>query len=200
MFGPGASRIVAALIALAILSSASSMIIAGPRVYFAMAHDGGFSERFRHQDPPLRPYSRHLSAVRMGHRADSCLRGLRKDRRIHRRRNHDFFRRHSCSRHRTQDANTWCSAAFHDAGLSMDRSSVRRDVRLDSYLRGNHPFAGNPFGRGNRDWRASNLLAVFARCEGESPDFTFRTISQFVNSERSSARPRARFGAAHNRY
>ena len=46
MFGPGASRIVAVLIALAILSSASAMMIAGPRVYFAMARDGVFPRAF----------------------------------------------------------------------------------------------------------------------------------------------------------
>ena len=46
MFGPRASRIVAALIALAILSSASAMVVAGPRVYFAMARDGVFPRAF----------------------------------------------------------------------------------------------------------------------------------------------------------
>lgn len=46
MFGPTAPAIVAALIALAIVSSASAMIMAGPRVYFAMAHDGVFPRVF----------------------------------------------------------------------------------------------------------------------------------------------------------
>jgi APA family basic amino acid/polyamine antiporter len=46
MFGPHGSRIVTALIALAILSSASAMVVAGPRVYFAMAHDGVFPRAF----------------------------------------------------------------------------------------------------------------------------------------------------------
>jgi APA family basic amino acid/polyamine antiporter len=55
MFGPAASGIVAALIALAILSSASAMIMAGPRVYFAMAQDGVFPRAFamsRHRSGP----------------------------------------------------------------------------------------------------------------------------------------------------
>jgi APA family basic amino acid/polyamine antiporter len=42
MFGPRAAGIITALIALAILSSASAMVITGPRVYFAMARDGAF--------------------------------------------------------------------------------------------------------------------------------------------------------------
>src|SRR5262249_52498171 len=42
MFGPLAARAVAGVIALAILSSASAMVMAGPRVYFAMARDGVF--------------------------------------------------------------------------------------------------------------------------------------------------------------
>ena len=46
MFGQRGSRIVTALIALAILSSASAMVVAGPRVYFAMAHDGVFPRAF----------------------------------------------------------------------------------------------------------------------------------------------------------
>jgi basic amino acid/polyamine antiporter, APA family len=40
LFGSGAARLVAATIALAILSSASAMVLAGPRVYYAMARDG----------------------------------------------------------------------------------------------------------------------------------------------------------------
>jgi APA family basic amino acid/polyamine antiporter len=46
LFGPRATTMVAALIALAILSSASAMMMAGPRVYFAMARDGVFPEIF----------------------------------------------------------------------------------------------------------------------------------------------------------
>jgi APA family basic amino acid/polyamine antiporter len=42
LFGPAATHIVAAMMALSILASASAMIIAGPRVYFAMARDGLF--------------------------------------------------------------------------------------------------------------------------------------------------------------
>jgi APA family basic amino acid/polyamine antiporter len=40
MFGARAARIFAATIALAILSSASAMVMAGPRIYYAMACDG----------------------------------------------------------------------------------------------------------------------------------------------------------------
>jgi APA family basic amino acid/polyamine antiporter len=42
LFGPVASDVVAAMMAGSILASASAMIIAGPRVYFAMATDGLF--------------------------------------------------------------------------------------------------------------------------------------------------------------
>jgi APA family basic amino acid/polyamine antiporter len=42
LFGPAATHIVAGMMALSILASASAMIIAGPRVYFAMAADGLF--------------------------------------------------------------------------------------------------------------------------------------------------------------
>jgi APA family basic amino acid/polyamine antiporter len=42
LFGPAATHVVAAMMAGSILASASAMIIAGPRVYFAMAKDGLF--------------------------------------------------------------------------------------------------------------------------------------------------------------
>lgn len=42
MFGPFASHLVAATLALALLGSVSAMVVAGPRVYFAMARDGLF--------------------------------------------------------------------------------------------------------------------------------------------------------------
>jgi APA family basic amino acid/polyamine antiporter len=42
LFGPAAATLVAALLALAILNSASAMVIAGPRVYYAMARDRVF--------------------------------------------------------------------------------------------------------------------------------------------------------------
>jgi basic amino acid/polyamine antiporter, APA family len=42
LFGPTAAALVAALLALAILNSASAMVIAGPRVYYAMARDRVF--------------------------------------------------------------------------------------------------------------------------------------------------------------
>ena len=45
LFGPVATYLVAAMMALSILASASAMILAGPRVYFAMASDGLFPKR-----------------------------------------------------------------------------------------------------------------------------------------------------------
>ena len=42
MFGPFAAHLVAAILALALLGSVSAMVLAGPRVYFAMARDGFF--------------------------------------------------------------------------------------------------------------------------------------------------------------
>lgn len=45
LFGPVATHLVAAMMALSILASASAMIVAGPRVYFAMASDGLFPKR-----------------------------------------------------------------------------------------------------------------------------------------------------------
>jgi basic amino acid/polyamine antiporter, APA family len=46
LFGPRAAGFVSAMMALSIFTSASAMIIAGPRVYFAMASDGLFPKRF----------------------------------------------------------------------------------------------------------------------------------------------------------
>ncbi len=56
MFGPVATHLVAAMMALSILASASAMIVAGPRVYFAMASDGLLPKRLagihpRHGSP-----------------------------------------------------------------------------------------------------------------------------------------------------
>jgi len=45
LFGPMATNFVAAMMALSILASASAMILAGPRVYFAMACDGLFPRK-----------------------------------------------------------------------------------------------------------------------------------------------------------
>ena len=45
LFGPMATHFVAAMMALSILASASAMILAGPRVYFAMASDGLFPKK-----------------------------------------------------------------------------------------------------------------------------------------------------------
>ena len=45
LFGPVATHLVSAMMALSILASASAMILAGPRVYFAMASDGLFPKR-----------------------------------------------------------------------------------------------------------------------------------------------------------
>lgn len=46
LFGPVATHFVAAMMALSILASASAMVLAGPRVYFAMASDGLFPKSF----------------------------------------------------------------------------------------------------------------------------------------------------------
>ncbi|MBI4446441.1 MAG: amino acid permease [Acidobacteria bacterium] len=45
LFGPVATHVVAAIMALSILASASAMVLAGPRVYFAMAGDGLFPKK-----------------------------------------------------------------------------------------------------------------------------------------------------------
>jgi APA family basic amino acid/polyamine antiporter len=45
LFGPVATNIVAGMMALSILASVSAMILAGPRVYFAMASDNIFPKR-----------------------------------------------------------------------------------------------------------------------------------------------------------
>jgi len=45
LFGPKAAGVVSAMMALSILASASAMIVAGPRVYFAMASDGIFPKK-----------------------------------------------------------------------------------------------------------------------------------------------------------
>jgi basic amino acid/polyamine antiporter, APA family len=46
LFGPGVGTLVGLAIALGLLSVMSAMIMAGPRVYFAMARDGVFFRRF----------------------------------------------------------------------------------------------------------------------------------------------------------
>ena len=46
LFGPGFGRIVGTAIALGLLSVISAMVMAGPRVYYAMACDGVFFSRF----------------------------------------------------------------------------------------------------------------------------------------------------------
>ena len=45
LFGPVATHLVAGTMALSILASASAMVLAGPRVYFAMAADGLFPKK-----------------------------------------------------------------------------------------------------------------------------------------------------------
>ena len=45
LFGPLGAHLVSAMMAISILASASAMILAGPRVYFAMASDGVFPRR-----------------------------------------------------------------------------------------------------------------------------------------------------------
>lgn len=51
LFGAAATHIVAGMMALSILASASAMILAGPRVYFAMALDGLFPKRLARVHP-----------------------------------------------------------------------------------------------------------------------------------------------------
>jgi APA family basic amino acid/polyamine antiporter len=46
LFGEGAGKVLAALIALALISAVSAMIMAGPRIYMAMAEDGAFPRLF----------------------------------------------------------------------------------------------------------------------------------------------------------
>ena len=54
LFGGVATHVVAAMMALSILASASAMTIAGPRVYFAMAADGLFFKRMGNLHPLYR--------------------------------------------------------------------------------------------------------------------------------------------------
>src|SRR5207244_6989665 len=58
LFGPVATHVVAAMMAGSILAAASAMIIAGPRVYFAMAADGVFFKK----TGKLHPLNRSPSA------------------------------------------------------------------------------------------------------------------------------------------
>jgi APA family basic amino acid/polyamine antiporter len=46
LFGEGAGKVLAALIALLLISAVSAMIMAGPRIYMAMAEDGAFPRVF----------------------------------------------------------------------------------------------------------------------------------------------------------
>ena len=54
LFGPVATHVVAAMMAGSILAAASAMIIAGPRVYFAMAADGVFFKKTGNLHPLYR--------------------------------------------------------------------------------------------------------------------------------------------------
>ena len=60
LFGRGAEAAVSALIAFALLSSVSALIILGPRVYYAMARDGYFFRSFGEVDPVSRVPSRAI--------------------------------------------------------------------------------------------------------------------------------------------
>jgi APA family basic amino acid/polyamine antiporter len=51
LFGPAVTHLVAAAMALSILASASAMILAGPRVYYAMASDGLFPRKLAELHP-----------------------------------------------------------------------------------------------------------------------------------------------------
>jgi basic amino acid/polyamine antiporter, APA family len=50
LFGPTGGRVLSTLVALILLSSVSSMILIGPRVYLAMAQDGLFFRLFARRD------------------------------------------------------------------------------------------------------------------------------------------------------
>jgi APA family basic amino acid/polyamine antiporter len=54
LFGPSAGSVVSLLIAFALLSSISALIILGPRVYYAMAKDGYFFKVVSHIHPTFR--------------------------------------------------------------------------------------------------------------------------------------------------
>ena len=60
LFGRGAEAAVSAVIAFALLSSVSALIILGPRVYYAMARDGYFFRSFGKVDPVSRVPSRAI--------------------------------------------------------------------------------------------------------------------------------------------
>jgi APA family basic amino acid/polyamine antiporter len=54
LFGPAAERLISLIIAFALLSAVSALIILGPRVYYAMAKDGYFFKRVASVDPVRR--------------------------------------------------------------------------------------------------------------------------------------------------
>lgn len=61
LFGGPAETLISALIAFALLSSISALIILGPRVYYAMAKDGYFFKMFSEVHPVFRVPSRSIA-------------------------------------------------------------------------------------------------------------------------------------------
>jgi APA family basic amino acid/polyamine antiporter len=61
LFGPVAERLISLLIAFALLSAVSALIIIGPRVYYAMARDGYFFKEFADVHPVHRVPSKAIA-------------------------------------------------------------------------------------------------------------------------------------------
>lgn len=61
LFGPVAERLISLLIAFALLSAVSALIIIGPRVYYAMARDGYFFREFADVHPVHRVPSKAIA-------------------------------------------------------------------------------------------------------------------------------------------
>ena len=75
LFGAAVAAPLAAASVVMIAASISAMVLAGPRVYYAMAQDGQFFARLGRVHPRFRtPVGRHRRAERRG-RACSCLTG-----------------------------------------------------------------------------------------------------------------------------
>lgn len=60
LFGPSAQTVISLLIAFALLSSISALIILGPRIYYAMAQDGYFFRSLAHVHPVFRAPSKAI--------------------------------------------------------------------------------------------------------------------------------------------
>ena len=88
LFGAGVGNLLAVVTIFIIAGSISAMVLAGPRVYFAMARDGVFLRQARARPPEVRDAGvRHRRAGRLEHAA-RALRDVRPARRLHRLRGH----------------------------------------------------------------------------------------------------------------